>query len=211
MRNLLPTVKSPNLPFATREYSQQQTQIVTDTLRLYFNRIETAISGILSIDGGRYIAPPYAQATDNTTQTTTANTATIVKFSALTGSGFKVATNRVTVDYPGVYNVQFSIQFSNTDTQAQDGLVWLRKNGTNIPNTASIYDVGSSHGGTPGHTIAVANFFIEFAAGDFLELVWATTSALVTIQASPAITTPYIRPAVPSSVITLSFVSNPAT
>ena len=110
------------------------------------------------------------------------------------------------VTNPGVYNIQFSIQFANADTQIQDVDIWFRKNGTDVAGSNSKFSVPNSHGGTDGHLIAALNFFIELAAGDYIQIMWATTSTSVTIEQIPAQTTP-TRPSTPSVIATMTYVS----
>jgi hypothetical protein len=51
-----------------------------------------------------------------------------------------------------------------------------------------------------------ANLFATLAATDYVELVWETTSTNASIQYYAAGTSP-TRPAIPSAIVTLSFVS----
>ncbi len=67
----------------------------------------------------------------------------------------------------GIYNLQFSAQLVNTDSQIHDIDIWFRKNGTNIAGSNSRYSVPNSHGGVDGHMIAALNFFIELNANDY--------------------------------------------
>lgn len=115
-------------------------------------------------------------------------------------------TSRINFKNAGTYNIQFSIQFANDDTQIQDVDVWFRKNGTDVAGSNSKFSVPNSHGGVDGHLIASLNFFIELAANDYVEIMWATSSTLVTIEHLAAQTTP-TRPATPSVIVTASCVS----
>jgi hypothetical protein len=144
----------------------------------------------------------------------TANTATVVVFNTMDyQKDMSLASNKITIATAGIYNVQFSLQLANTDTAIQDTVIWLRKNGTDIPGTASKFDVSSKHGSSDGYLIAAVNFFVEVTAGQYLELVIACgkvengTTRGVYIEAYPAQTTPYVRPSIPSSVITLTQVA----
>jgi hypothetical protein len=51
------------------------------------------------------------------------------------------------------------------------------------------------------------NFFVNLNANDYVEIMWRPTDVGVTIEQYPAGTSP-TRPAVPSAIVTLSFVSN---
>ena len=138
----------------------------------------------------------------------TANTPTVIAFNTVDSAyGFSLASNKVTITNAGTYNIQFSLQFSNMDTQIHEVTVWIRKNGTDVTGTASKYAVVSSHGGVDGYLIAVCNFFVDISADDYIELVASTTSTQVYLEAYSASTSPFTRPAIPSSVVTFTLVS----
>jgi len=111
------------------------------------------------------------------------------------------------VQQDGVYNVQFSAQVLNTDTAAHDADIWIRQNGVDVPNTASVFSVVGTHGGQPGFFVVAANFYLTMTAGDYIEFWWSTNSTQMSIQALPAITTPFTSPASPGLVVTLQKVN----
>jgi hypothetical protein len=121
-----------------------------------------------------------------------------------------VSNSRITFETAGVYNIQFSIQFANDDVQIQDVDVWFRKNGTDIANSNSKFSVPNSHGGTDGHLIASLNFYVDVVANDYIQIMWATTSTLVTIEHLAAQTTP-TRPATPSVIVTANKIDESST
>lgn len=117
----------------------------------------------------------------------------------------------IMVDQPGLYNVQFSAQFANTDTASEHDVdVWFKKNDVTIPKSNSQFTIPKKHTGADGHLIAAMNYFIDLDAGDYFEIVWHTNDSSVYIDAIPVQTTP-IRPATPSIICTVSFVSTLAT
>lgn len=115
--------------------------------------------------------------------------------------------SKITVDYAGIYNLQFSAQVTNTDVQIHDIDIWFRKNGTDIPNSNSRFSVPNSHGGVDGHLIAALNFYLDFNAGDYVEIMWHVTDSAVRLEHLNAGTSP-TRPATPSVIATLTYVSN---
>lgn len=119
--------------------------------------------------------------------------------------------SRLTVAQAGIYNLQFSVQFENSDTQEHDVTIWLRKDasgaGTDIAGSAGFVGVPSKHGGINGHAIVGWNYFITLNANDFVEIWWSTPDTAVTIQAYAAGTSP-TRPSTASVVATMTFVSN---
>ena len=156
---------------------------------------------------------PYGAFQDSTDQTAASTTdAYAVTYNTTDYSnGVFVASNsRLTARSYGIYNVQFSLQFANTDTQIQDVDIWFRKNGTDIANSNSRFSIPNSHGGVDGHLVAAMNFWVELAANDYTEIMWRTSNTTVSIQQIPAQTSP-TRPATPSAIVTVSFQSSNGT
>jgi hypothetical protein len=152
---------------------------------------------------------PYGAFQDSTDQTAASTTtAYAVTYNTTDYSNGITLSNssRLNVTSPGVYNIQFSIQLANKDTQIQDVDIWFRKNGTDVAGSNSRFSVPNSHGGTDGHLIAALNFFIDLAANDYIQIMWATTSTQVTIEHLPTQTSP-TRPATPSVIATMTYVS----
>lgn len=151
---------------------------------------------------------PYGAFQDTTDQTASANTATVITFNTTDYSlGTSLTSgSRMTAGYAGLYNIQFSIQFDNTDSQLHTASVWFRKNGTDIENSNSDFDITSSHGGSNGRVIAALNFFVALQKDDYVEIVWSTPNTSVSIQHIPTRTTP-TRPATPSVIATMQYIS----
>lgn len=121
----------------------------------------------------------YAQYQDNQTQTATlSNVGYPMKFRTmdLSNEVYVVSDSRITFANSGVYNLQFSSQFQNTDTQLNDVTIWLRKNGTDVGGSAGYCSVPNKHGGVNGHSIVSWNYLIEVNANDYYEIVWSTTN-----------------------------------
>lgn len=105
----------------------------------------------------------------------------------------------------GVYNIQYSIQFTNSDASIHNVNVWLRKNDTgstgDIAYSNSQYAIVNSHGGIHGQMVAAINYVITLAAGDYLQLMWQTDSTQTYIETIPAGTSPTI-PVSPGVIFT---------
>ena len=177
----------------------------------YASRVTNALGALFGPRGGKYINAPYGAFQDSTDQVA-ANTTTAyaITFDTTDFSNGVTLSNssRLNVSQSGIYNVQFSIQFTNTTNASQDVDVWFRKNGTNIDKSNSRFGFAPRKGaGDPFHTIAAINYFLSLNANDYVEIMWRPTDVGVTIEQYPAGTSP-IRPAVPSAIVTLSFVSN---
>ena len=200
----------PNLPLGTEQYERRYQDQFTNILRLYFNQLKNALSELLGNTGGRYLAFPYGAFSSSVDQTTTANTATLMTLNTTDfNNGVSISSSKITVDYAGVYNLQFSTQFQNTDNQIQDISIWLRQNGTDIPGSTGIVSIParkSASAGEEAHEIIGWNYYVSMNAGDYIQIYWSTTLDTVTIQAYPTSTGP-TRPSTQSVVATLSFVS----
>ena len=208
--------KAPALPIPTNEYSRSQQDQLAIALRLYFNLLDDALLNLSANDGARALMFPYGSFSSAVDQENTANDTPQIVATEITDTANSmsyVADEGVYVDRTGLYNVQFSIQFANTDAQAHNTWVWLKKNGADIASTASKYDVHSSHGASDGYLIATCNFFVSLEADDYIAIWWATAQAKVGatdgvyIEKYDASVSPFAVPAVPSAVLTLSFVS----
>lgn len=110
-------------------------------------------------------------------------------------------TSRLVADFQGVYNVQFSAQLDKTSGGAGNIYIWLRKNGTNVPNTATTIAIQ----GTAARTVAAWNFIIQLEPTQYVELMWATDDTSVRILAASATS---VWPAIPSVIATLTQVNN---
>jgi len=211
--NELQRVTPPNLPLAPLQYSQDYHEQYSNVLRLYFNQLNKIVgqlkTGSGSIDGSG-IRLPYGAFSSDQDQTTTANTATLMTLNTTDfANDVSIASSKITALVPGLYNLQFSAQFQNTDNQIQDMSIWLRQNGVDIPGSTGFVSIPahkSASAGDEAHEIVGWNYYLQMQANDYVEIWWSTTNATVTIQHYPASTGP-VRPSTQSVVATLSFVS----
>ena len=147
----------------------------------------------------------YGAFSDTTTQTAASiNTAYGMVFNTTDSSnGVSIGspTSRLVAGFQGVYNVQFSAQLDKTSGGAGNIYIWLRKNGTNVPNTATTIAIQ----GTAARTVAAWNFIIQLEPTQYVELMWATDDTSVRILAATATS---VWPAIPSVIATLTQVNN---
>jgi hypothetical protein len=203
-------VVAPRLPSAPNEYNAEFIEQYSNILRLYFNQLDNLTGVVLGEAGGRFIRFPYGAFSSDQDQSTTANTATLMTLNTTDFSNqVSISSSKITVVNAGIYNLQFSTQFQNTDNQIQDISIWLRQNGTDIPGSTGFVSIParkSASAGEEAHEIIGWNYYVQMQANDYIELWWSTTLASVTIQHYPTSTGP-VRPATQSVVATLSFVS----
>jgi len=212
-RNALEIPVSPRMPSAVMQYDRRFMDEYSRVLGLYFRQLDAANSALLGREGGKYLNTPHGAFSNTATQTITAgNTPYVLSLNTTDYSnGMTLASNKITVDQAGVYNIQFSLQFENTNVAIATTWVWIRKNGVDVAATASTWDIHGTHAGSNGYTLGACNFFVELAANDYIELVVAAGGTGVNIEAYASSTSPFTRPAIPSSVVTVSFVSTKAT
>jgi hypothetical protein len=207
----LDTPAPPNLGTPDVLYSESYFRQTNGGLNVYFNKLRNLFGALLGPRGGKFLNLPYGAFQDSTDQTA-ANTTTAyaITFDTTDFTNGVTLSNssRLNVAQAGIYNLQFSIQFKNTTNDGQDVDVWLRKNGTNIANSNSRFHLPArKSGGDPSHLIAALNFFVSLAANDYVEIMWRPTDVGVSLEHFAAGTSP-TRPAIPSVIATLSFVSN---
>ena len=207
----LDTPAPPNLGTPDVLYSESYFRQTNGGLNVYFNKLRNLFGALLGPRGGKWMNNPYGAFQDSTDQTA-ANTTTAYAITFDTtdlSNGITLSnSSRLNVAQSGIYNLQFSIQFKNTTNDGQDVDVWFRKNGTDIANSNSRFHLSQrKSSGDPSHLIAAMNFFVSLAASDYVQIMWRPTDVGVSLEHFAAGTSP-TRPAVPSVIATLSFVSN---
>jgi hypothetical protein len=130
-----------------------------------------------------------------------ANTAYAIEFDApsLADGITKSGTNptRIVFSEGGLYRVSFTAQIESTSGSTIEFRFWPRVNGTNVGGSTMVASLHNN-----GATIVVSRDSIfQFAAGDYLEAMWATTSTSGRLQAHAA--TAY-APASPSATMAIS-------
>jgi hypothetical protein len=198
----LPTIRNPNITDGLLLNSlagtagQVMTSAGTSNVPVW-----TSPSGL------KFVYGAFQDSTDQIASSTT--TAYAVTFNTTDFSnGVSVASgSRLTVTTAGLYNLQFSIQLTNNTSSAQDVDIWFRVNGTNVNNSNSRFGLAPrKSAGDPYHIIAALNYFINLNATDYVEIMWRTTDVDVYIEQYAASSSP-TRPAIPSAIATMSFVS----
>jgi hypothetical protein len=206
-------VVQPRLPAAPMEYSAQYQEQFMNILRLYFNQLDNLTGVVLGESGGRYIRFPYGAFSSDQSQTTTANTATLMTLNTTDFSNdVSISSSKIAVVNAGIYNLQFSVQLQNLSNAPQDTFIWLRQ-GNDGGSSADIVGSAGKIGlparknpGDPFHSIIGWNYFLSMNANDYVQIYWSTASADVSIQYYAASGSP-TKPSTQSVVATLSFVS----
>ena len=210
-------IVAPSLPIAKADYSQQYYDQYSNVLRLYFNQIDNFTRALTVSSGGSALSFPHIAASDTTDQYATASdTATLIAWN--TGEsllGFTLAAGAAIAEYSGIYKITFSLQFANTANAVHDASVWLRVNNVDVARSATNFSVPArKSAGVPSYVCGYSEAVFTVNAGDSIKLYWATDLAAtsgggagVYIYADPVQVTPYARPAIPSAIGSITFVS----
>jgi hypothetical protein len=214
MANVKQQLETPSLSplgYPPEVYERRNLNENNGALNIFARKLTSVLGSLFGPRGGKFLNNPHGAFQDSTDQTA-ANTTTAYAVTFNTtdfSNGVTIASNsRITVADSGIWNLQFSIQFTNTTNASQDVDVWFRVNGTNVANSNSRFGFAPRKGvGDPFHIIAAINYFVSLNATDYVEIMWRPTDIGVQIEQYAASASP-TRPAVPSAIVTMSFVSN---
>jgi len=201
----------PSLGFAPEAYERRYFGEINGALNGYFRSLISTLGALFGVRGGKFLNAPHGAFHDSTDQvaaSTTVATAVIFGTTDISNGVTLSNSSRLNVEDSGVFNIQFSIQLKNTTNDGHDVDIWFRKNGTNIDNSNSKYHIPARKStGDPSHIIAALNLFVELNASDYVEIMYKVDNVNVTLEHFAASASP-TRPAVPSAIVTVSFVSN---
>jgi hypothetical protein len=142
----------------------------------------------------------YASFSDTTDQHANAiNTPYAIKFNTTDiASGHSIANNtHIIAAESGLYNYQFSLQTVSSSSSKKDVWIWARKNGVDVPNSASRLTLT----GNDVWGVAAWNYVLSMNANSYFQLMWAVTDVGLHISA-PAATA--FCPATPSAILTVT-------
>ena len=217
--SIVRATKAPNLPIPTVAYSQTFTESFSNALRLYFNTLDAFTTNLSTTAGGSALSFPHIAASDSTDQIATGNdTPTVVKWNTLdSGLGWTLnAPGSAVAGFSGIYTIRYSLQFVNTDNAIHEAVVWLKVNGIDLANSTTAFSVPARKSAlVPSYVAGYSEVTFEIDSGDEIELYWATDlagnptvpTAGVYIYHDTAQTVPYARPAIPSAIGSITFVS----
>lgn len=138
---------------------------------------------------------------------TSTTTAYAMPFDTTDFSGNVYFSNTSRIYFPtaGLYNIQWSGQFQNTSNSLEDIYVWLRINGQNVAGSTGFVSIPARKDNNPpndkAHMIVGWNYFLQFTAGQYLEIMWSASSTTVSLESYVAGTNP-TRPTTAAIVFT---------
>ena len=152
--------------------------------------------------------PVYGSFYDTTEQTVASGGTAAVQYNTVDiSNGVTIESDGngdptiIKVSDTGVYNIQFSLQAERQQGgggTAKKLIVWLRKNGVDVPWTSTFI-------GFQSNSVEVApawNFYVPMTPSDDVQLIWSQDDdiRLITIPANA-------YPAVPSVILTVNKIS----
>ena len=153
----------------------------------------------------RGFAADYGAWSDSTDQTGNISAGTVITFNTIdVADGLTLVDNsKITVANAGIYSLQFSAQFKNTDNEQHVVTVWLRIDGSDLANSATQYTVPArKSAGIFGFNVASLTFMLDLTAGQYVQVVWVPESTSVTLEHLPASVSP-AYPAIPSIIASM--------
>ena len=202
---LVQKVPAPALPIPKAGPVKQYLDDLNNILRLFFNLVSNAVNSVFGEQGGRFIEAPNAKFFSTTDQTASVvDTAYALQFeNTYLGEAISITgtpKTRITPLYSGVYNFELSVELTSSNASSKELSFWVRRSGVDIANTGRMHVVAGS-GGVDDFEYS---FTIDLTAGQYIELMWATDDTGITIDYQAAASP---RPAVPSTLLTVVFVS----
>jgi len=172
----------------------------------------TGPSGPVGVTGATGVAGPsgavhqtyFLNAFDTTTQVNSAVSGNAFQYDTTADSrGISVVSGTMLqVANSGVYDIQFSAQLEKASANKEDVDIWLRKNGVDVPWSATTIVVE----GSSDRQVAAWNFFLSMDTNEYAELYWHTADTDVkAVAVSGAMTPPH--PDIPSIILTMANVS----
>jgi hypothetical protein len=140
----------------------------------------------------------YGVFSDSTTQTdfSTARPLTYNTTEATNGVHLGIPSSRIYFDATGVYNIQFSAQMDLASGAQEQVTIWFRRNGTNIPRSATYVTIKNQN----EFQVPAWNFVDTFQAEDYVEIMALSDGAHAQFPAYPSNSVP----AIPSVIVTVT-------
>ena len=125
-------------------------------------------------------------------------------------NGIRVVDNtKIYVPCSGQYLVTFTLQMTNRSNSAAEFEIWAKDTGVNYPLSNTRFDIPARKSGSIwAHIVpAITGIFtVTDPAVNYLEIAWWSDNVDVYIEHYAAGTSP-TRPAIPSVILTINFVS----
>jgi hypothetical protein len=167
--------------------------------------------GIRGFQNSNGIILPQAMLISDQDQTNASITGeNLLTFAPAFSNGITVESgSRIKVPCAGQYLVTFTLQVTNRSNTAAEFEVWAKDTGVNYPLSNTRFDVPARKSASIWSHIVPAItgiFTVDDPTNDYLQVAWWSDNLNVFIQNYAAGTSP-TRPAIPSVILTINFVS----
>jgi hypothetical protein len=167
--------------------------------------------GIRGFQNSNGIILPQAMMISDQDQTNASITGeNLLTFAPAFSNGISVVSgSRIKVPCAGQYLVTFTLQVTNQSNTAGEFEVWAKDTGVNYPLSNTRFDVPARKTATIWSHIVPAItgiFTVDDPINDYLEVAWWSDNIDIYLEHYAAGTSP-TRPAIPSVILTINFVS----
>jgi hypothetical protein len=202
---LLGKTSPPALPVAPPSPLKGFMDALNNILRLFFNGIGNAVNSLVGENGGRFLQVPNALFFDTGDQALdTVDVGQPVRFNqtyldnAITING--ATTSEITVEYSGIYNIQFTGQVRSGSGSSKIVYLWIARDGVDVGYSAREYSISGS-----GKELEINwSFIIDLQADSYIELYWTGDDIDLSLD-HVAATSPH--PGISSAVVAVFFIS----
>ena len=197
--------KSPQLPRPPAEYDTEYMSQLIRAVDLYFTQLDNGkrTNRITESAYGEF----WSETDQTSAGTTSENIFTLeeIEYSNL----ITVQSNtQITFEQPGYYFLTTHAHFANTGTAVQDIDIWLKKSGTNLPDTRTRMTVLARKSvGVPAYIATTNTHLLRIDdITQYIQIAWWTDGTSVQAEYIAAGTSP-TRPRIPSIDVEVIFVS----
>tara|TARA_R110002126_G_scaffold63709_1_gene163424 strand:- start:2890 stop:4041 length:1152 start_codon:yes stop_codon:yes gene_type:complete len=160
-----------------------------------------SIFGEILVKSNITIGLDYAKYSDSTNQPITAlNTAQAVTLGTVeTQHGISLGTpsSRIIFSQSGLYQVAPTLQVTSSSGALETVYLWIRKNGVDVVRSRADATIQDS----TTNLIMSGTFQVSVVASDYVEIMWAASSASIRIDARAATA---FAPAAPSAILEIN-------
>jgi len=141
----------------------------------------------------------FSRSTSNVAPATNTAVPILLDTTAEASEGIEIGSpaSRIVFSVAGLYRIGISAEFRSTNASSKDVYLWLRKDGTDVPNSARVFTMTNNG----AKRIVAAEYSLSMAATQYVEIYWATTDIAGELYAQAA---NGFAPAAPSLRVVIS-------
>jgi hypothetical protein len=116
-------------------------------------------------------------------------------------------SSHINVRTTGTYLTQFSAVFENTDNTAHRAILWYRRNGADLQDSATAVTVPARHGSLDGTAVMTVPIILNLNKDDYIELYWSASDAAISIATISSSTVAPVYPRIPGVILSVNKIS----